>query len=73
MTKQELIQAAKEIHDICHSVGEIYSRKYCEDKECPFFIDSCVFFDDTQGYYSQDAFTPSAWKVNKLECESNDD
>ena len=72
MTKQELIQAAKEIHDICRNAGEIYSRKYCEDKECPFFIDSCVFFDDTQ-VYGQDAFTPCAWKVNKLERERNDD
>jgi hypothetical protein len=64
MTKQELIQAAKEIHNNCRNAGEIYSRERC--KECPFFVDSCVFFDDTQAY-GQDAFTPCAWKVNKLE------
>jgi hypothetical protein len=70
MTKQELIQAAKEIRDICCNAGEIYSRERC--KECPFFVDSCVFFNDTQ-VYGQDAFTPCAWKVNNLESDSNDD
>jgi hypothetical protein len=64
MTKHKLIQAAKEIRDICKK------NRICT--KCPFSYikdygagNVCVF--DTEFFY------PEGWKLERLERESNDD
>jgi hypothetical protein len=72
MTKQELIQAAKEISDICQSRG--YTWKDCSrEPKCQFFDDNpdvwqCVFC-----IRGQDGYPPQAWDIERLEREGNDD
>jgi hypothetical protein len=63
MTKQELIQAAKEIREICENTAETWDD--CEKKKCPFCGDDgyCVFINCP----GQDAFAPLNWDIEQLE------
>lgn len=64
MTKQELIQAAKEISDICKSRGHTWE----DCKNCPFYADPCIFIECEDGQ----AYPPILWDIERLERESND-
>ena len=69
MTKQELIQAAKEIREICRN--EVSITGTWEDcKKCPFYADPCIFIECEDG---QEAYPPTFWDIERLERESNDD
>ena len=67
MTKQELIQAAKEIREICRNAGETDTWDDC--KNCPFYADPCIFIECEDG---QEAYPPNLWDIERLERESND-
>lgn len=64
MTKQELIQAVKEIREICEKTDS----SSCKD--CPFyvrnikeqFLPGCIFYGDM----------PELWDIERLERESNE-
>jgi hypothetical protein len=64
MTKQELIQAAKEIRDICCNAGETNTWEDC--KKCPFYADPCIFIECEDG---QEAYPPNLWDIERLERE----
>ena len=63
MTKQELIQAAKEIREICkeHSLCNKCPFSYIDDEGA----DNACVFDDM--YYS----CPENWKIERLERGEN--
>ncbi len=64
MTKQELIQAAKEIRGICkeHSLCNKCPFSYINDEGAD---NDCVF----DAYY----FYPEDWRIERLERDENDD
>jgi hypothetical protein len=67
MTKQELIQAVKEIRDICRNAGETNTWDDC--KNCPFFADPCIFIACEDG---QEAYPPNLWDIEQLERKNNE-
>lgn len=62
MTKQELIQAAKEIREICNNAGETNTWDDC--KNCPFYADPCIFIECEDG---QEVYPPNLWDIERLE------
>lgn len=62
MTKQELIQAAKEIREICNNAGETNTWDDC--KNCPFYAAPCIFIEFEDG---QEAYPPNSWDIERLE------
>jgi hypothetical protein len=68
MTKQELIQAAKEIREICHNAGETKTWEDC--KKCPFYADPCIFIECEDG---QEAYPPNLWDIEQLEYEKSNE
>ena len=63
MTKQELIQAAKEIRDICRNAFQ-KTGTWADCKKCPFYASPCIFIEYEDG---QEAYPPANWDVEKLE------
>ena len=59
MNKQELLQAAKEISEIC--------SKYEDDERCY----ECPFSYNGVGIYIFDEFSPTHWQIERLEREEN--
>ena len=68
MNKQELLQAAKEIREICRN-GVSITDTWEDCKKCPFYADPCIFIACEDG---QEAYPPNAWDIEQLERESND-
>ena len=67
MTKQELIQAAKEIRDICHNKAVEGTGTWADCKKCPFYASPCIFVECEDG---QEAYPPNSWDIERLERES---
>lgn len=62
MNKQELIQAMKEIREICDNAGGTNTWNDC--KNCPFYADPCIFIESEDG---EEAYPPTMWEIERLE------
>jgi len=62
MTKQELIQAAKEIREICRENSDIKDCVNCEFNKDDTGAFGCVFAE----------MAPEDWEIERLERESNE-
>jgi hypothetical protein len=63
MNTQELLQAAKEIREICRNAVSI-TGTWEDCKKCPFYASPCIFIEYEDG---QEAYPPNSWEIERAE------